>query len=99
MRRSLSFLLAAILLLGLTACGKGGDPSASGSAGSTGSAASTSQEDPNTTPEPEPYVISDPKVMPEGGSKDGRAPSPSPRSCRCADPARWGQSRIIWRRA
>ena len=27
------------LLLGLTACGKGGDPSASGSAGSTGSAA------------------------------------------------------------
>ena len=69
MRRSLSFLLAAILLLGLTACGKGGDPSASGSAGSTGSAASTSQEDP--TPEPEPYVISDPKVMPEGGSKDG----------------------------
>ena len=71
MRRSLSFLLAAILLLGLTACGKGGDPSASGSAGSTGSAASTSQEDPNTTPGPEPYVISDPKVMPEGGSKDG----------------------------
>ena len=71
MRRSLSFLLAAILLLGLAACGKGGDPSASGSAGSTGSAASTSQEDPNTTPEPEPYVISDPKVMPEGGSRDG----------------------------
>ena len=71
MRRSLSFLLAAILLLGLAACGKGGDPSASGSAGSTGSAASTSQEDPNTTPGPEPYVISDPKVMPEGGSKDG----------------------------
>ena len=49
MRRSLSFLLAAILLLGLTACGKGGDPSASGGAGSAGSAASTSQEDPNTT--------------------------------------------------
>ena len=71
MRRSLSFLLAAILLLGLTACGKGGDPSASGSAGRAGSAASPSQEDPNTTPEPEPYVISDPKVMPEGGSKDG----------------------------
>ena len=70
MRRSLSFLLAAILLLGLAACGKGGDPAASGSAGNTsGSAASTSQEDP--TPEPEPYVISDPKVMPEGGAKDG----------------------------
>ena len=71
MRRTLSFLLAALMLLGLAACGKGGDPSASGSAGSTGSAASTSQEDPNTTPEPEPYVISDPKVMPEGGVKDG----------------------------
>ena len=69
MRRTLSFLLAALMLLGLAACGKGGDPSASGSAGSTGSAASTSQEDP--TPEPESYVISDPKVMPEGGVKDG----------------------------
>ena len=71
MRRTLSFLLAALMLLSLAACGKGGDPSASGSAGSTGSAASTSQEDPNTTPEPEPYVISDPKVMPEGGNRDG----------------------------
>ena len=72
MRRTLSFLLAALMLLGLAACGKGGDPSASGSAGSTGSAAaSTSQEDPTPEPEPEPYVISDPKVMPEGGSKDG----------------------------
>ena len=71
MRRFLTFLLAAAMLLSLAACGKGGDPSASGGAGSAGSAASTSQEDPNTTPEPEPYVISDPKVMPEGGSKDG----------------------------
>ena len=70
MRRFLSLLLAALLLLSLAACGKGGDPAASGSAGNTsGSAASTSQEDP--TPEPEPYVISDPKVMPEGGAKDG----------------------------
>ena len=71
MRRFLTFLLAAAMLLSLAACGKGGDPSASGGAGSAGSAASTSQEDPNTTLEPEPYVISDPKVMPEGGSKDG----------------------------
>ena len=71
MRRFLTFLLAAAMLLSLAACGKGGDPSASGGAGSAGSAASTSQKDPNTTPEPEPYVISDPKVMPEGGSKDG----------------------------
>ena len=70
MRRFLTFLLAAAMLLSLAACGKGGDPAASGSAGNTsGSAASTSQEDP--TPETEPYVISDPKVMPEGGSKDG----------------------------
>ena len=67
MRRFLTFLLAAAMLLGLAACGKGGDPSVSGSAGSA--AASTSQEDP--APDPEPYVISDPKVMPEGGSKDG----------------------------
>ena len=70
MRRFLFLLLAALLLLSLAACGKGSDPAASGSAGNTsGSAASTSQEDP--TPEPEPYVISDPKVMPEGGAKDG----------------------------
>ena len=73
MRRILSLLLSALMLLSLTACGQqGGSPSASGSAGSAGSAAaSASQEDPSATPEPEPYVISDPKVMPEGGSKDG----------------------------
>ena len=71
MRRILSLLLSALLLLSLTACGQQGG-SASGSAGSAGSAAaSASQEDPSATPEPEPYVISDPKVMPEGGSKDG----------------------------
>ena len=71
MKKLLALAMALTLCLGLAACGKGGDPSAAGSAGSTGSAASTSQEDPNTTPGPEPYVISDPKVMPEGGSKDG----------------------------
>ena len=73
MRRLLPLLLSALMLLSLTACGQqGGSPSASGSAGSAGSAAaSASQEDPSATPEPEPYVISDPKVMPEGGSKDG----------------------------
>ena len=71
MRRILSLLLSALMLLSLTACGQQGG-SASGSAGSAGSAAaSASQEDPSATPEPEPYVISDPKVMPEGGSKDG----------------------------
>ena len=69
MRRILSLLLSALMLLSLTACGQqGGSPSASqGSAGST--AASSSEPDP--TPVPEPYVISDPKVMPEGGGKDG----------------------------
>lgn len=69
MRRLLSLLLSALMLLSLTACGQqGGSPSASqGSAGST--AASSSEPDP--TPVPEPYVISDPKVMPEGGGKDG----------------------------
>ena len=71
MRRLLPLLLSALMLLSLTACGQQGG-SASGSAGSAGSAAaSASQEDPSATPEPEPYVISDPKVMPEGGSKDG----------------------------
>ena len=69
MRRLLPLLLSALMLLSLTACGQqGGSPSASqGSAGST--AASSSEPDP--TPGPEPYVISDPKVMPEGGGKDG----------------------------
>ena len=36
MRRFLTFLLAAAMLLSLAACGKGGDPSASGGAGSAG---------------------------------------------------------------
>ncbi len=69
MRRLLPLLLSALMLLSLTACGQqGGSPSASqGIAGST--AASSSEPDP--TPVPEPYVISDPKVMPEGGGKDG----------------------------
>ena len=69
MRRLLPLLLSALMLLSLTACGQqGGSPSASqGSAGST--AASSSEPDP--TPVPEPYVISDPKMMPEGGGKDG----------------------------
>ena len=69
MRRLLPLLLSALMLLSLTACGqRGGSPSASqGSAGST--AASSSE--PDSTPVPEPYVISDPKVMPEGGGKDG----------------------------
>ena len=69
MRRLLPLLLSALMLLSLTACGqRGGSPSAS--QGSTGSTAASSSE-PDPTPVPEPYVISDPKVMPEGGGKDG----------------------------
>ena len=69
MRRFLPILLAFTLLTSLAACGAvpstGSGGSASGSAAS--SAASSEPEEPQV----EPYVISDPKVEPAGGEKDG----------------------------
>ena len=83
MRRLCSLLLAAALLLSLTACGEkqsSGDPPASSPAASAPAASSASSSaassetpapEPEPIPEPEPYTILDPTVMPEGGVRDG----------------------------
>lgn len=68
MRRLTCFFLALLLLLSLTACGRtpSGDPPQT----SAGQTETEIPEEPEV-PEPEPYVISDPTVMPEGGVRDG----------------------------
>lgn len=68
MRRLTCFFLALLLLLSLTACGRtpSGDPPQT----SAGQTEPEIPEEPEV-PEPEPYVISDPTVMPEGGVRDG----------------------------
>ena len=66
MRRFTALLLAVLTLLSLTACG-----------GQDASVPEEDTEDPGgepvevLPPEPEPYDILDPTVMPEGGVRDG----------------------------
>ena len=70
MTRFLSLLCTLALVVSLCACAGGSSaPSGSASAGAGSSAAASGSQ--TAAPEPEPYEISDPKVMPEGGSKDG----------------------------
>ena len=72
MRRFLPLLLALSLSLSLAACGAapsspGGSAGGSASAAASGSSASSAAPDASAqpeTPEPEPYVISDPTVQP-----------------------------------
>ena len=68
MRRFTALLLAALMLLSLAACGQGA--SAGGSA-QNAAGDPTPEEAAPELPEPEPYEISDPTVMPEGGVRDG----------------------------
>lgn len=68
MRRFTALLLAALMLLSLAACGQGA--SAGGSAQNAAGDPTPEEEAPEL-PEPEPYEISDPTVMPEGGVRDG----------------------------
>ena len=68
MRRFTALLLAALMLLSLAACGQGA--SAGGSAQNAAGDPTPEEEAPEL-PEPEPYEISDPMVMPEGGVRDG----------------------------
>ena len=70
MRRFLSFLLACFLLFSLTACGGSPAPSEDPDAAEEDTSAQEAEEDP-APPEPEPYDIYDPTVMPEGGTRDG----------------------------
>ena len=69
-KRLLCALLAGVMLL-LTACGSSGAASqGSASSATSSSAASSVQEEPSQ-PQPEPYEILDPTVMPDGGVRDG----------------------------
>ncbi|MGO5050071.1 polysaccharide deacetylase family protein [Dysosmobacter sp. Sow4_B12] len=74
--------LAALLLFSLTACGSAPAPGSDGpsqpeEASAQSDASGAPSEEPQETPaepekpEPEPYTILDPTVMPEGGSRDG----------------------------
>ena len=74
MRRIFRCFLAALLLFSMTACGArtpSNDPSAP--AEDTPGVQDAPQEESAEpeAPEPEPYTILDPTVMPEGGSRDG----------------------------
>lgn len=68
MRRLTCFFLVLLLLLSLSACGR--TPSGDPPQVSAGQAEPETPEEPEV-PEPEPYAISDPTVMPEGGVRDG----------------------------
>ena len=73
MRRLISLLLALLLLFSLTACGT---PPVSSGGPDTGAADAADDEalpEAEAPPEPEPYDILDPTVMPEGGVRDGVA--------------------------
>ncbi|MDE7242717.1 MAG: hydrolase [Oscillospiraceae bacterium] len=81
-KKTMAFLLALALLFTAAACGSGNGETTGGQTNGpppteqmnppeedAGDAAEPVIEPP--APEPEPYQISDPKVMPEGGQKDG----------------------------
>lgn len=70
MRRLTCFFLALLLLLSLAACGQAPDQTPSQPVeGQTEPEAPEAPAEPES--EPEPYVISDPTVMPKGGVRDG----------------------------
>ena len=82
MRRFSYVVLAALLLFSLTACGSAPAPGSDGPSqpeepSAQSDASGAPSEEPQETPvepekpEPEPYTILDPTVMPEGGSRDG----------------------------
>lgn len=70
MRRLTCFFLALLLLLSLAACGQAPDQAPSQPVeGQTEPEAPEAPAEPES--EPEPYIISDPTVMPKGGVRDG----------------------------
>ena len=70
MRRLTALLLALLLLLSTAACGGASDGEEAPAPGSDGASEPVEEEEP-APPEPEPYEIYDPTVMPEGGVRDG----------------------------
>ncbi|SFP60964.1 hypothetical protein SAMN05216343_11069 [Oscillibacter sp. PC13] len=71
MRRMTSLLLLLCLLLSLVSCGKQETPQEGDSPGQAETASPETEVPEEVPPEPEPYDILDPTVMPEGGSRDG----------------------------
>ena len=75
MRRLTSLLLALLLLFSLTACGAktpvGNPPKTEEAPAADQLTAESAPEEPEPLPEPEPYFLYDPTVMPEGGTRDG----------------------------
>ena len=75
MRRSLSLLLSFILLFSLAACGADAPSEETAPPQETAQAAAPEIPEPEPEPEPapeqEPYIISDPTVMPAGSTRDG----------------------------
>ena len=70
MRRLTALLLVLLLLLSTAACGGASDEEETPAPGSDGASEPVEEEEP-APPEPEPYDIYDPTVMPEGGVRDG----------------------------
>ena len=68
-RRMLSLLLALLLISSLAACG--GTASSGDDGEKTPGSAQEDIPEEEAPPEPEPYTICDPTVMPEGGTRDG----------------------------
>ena len=68
-RRMLSLLLALLLISSLAACG--GTASSGDDGENTPGSAQEDIPKEEAPPEPEPYTICDPTVMPEGGTRDG----------------------------
>lgn len=68
MPRLTALILAALLLVSLTACGQQPEPAVESELPPPVEAP---EAVPDPEPEPEPYIISSPTVMPEGGTKGG----------------------------
>ena len=71
MRRMTSLLLLLCLLLSLVSCGKQEPPQEGDSPDQAETGSPETEVPEEVPPEPEPYDILDPTVMPEGGSRDG----------------------------
>ena len=71
MRRMTSLLLLLCLLLSLVSCGKQETPQEGDSPDQAETGSPETEAPEEVPPEPEPYDILDPTVMPEGGSRDG----------------------------
>ena len=71
MRRFASLILAVLLLFSMTSCGQQPESAPEATPPAQETLAVPQEPAPEPEPKVEPYVISDPTVMPEGGVRDG----------------------------